>query len=526
MNWNQAPLLKALIPFIIGILFNVYIGSAIPGYLFIACGIPFLWLLLQLLWPDTFVTWRNRWTTGISIYILSFCCGYALTIVRTEINDNRHFSRISNATAFIGFIDQEPIPKKNSYKTFLQITAVKSDSTWYKTIGQCIAYFQKDSSLLHYGDRVEFTSQPQEISYTGSYRNYLTEHNFYHTVYLKNTEWKLIDHHHGNALIEKALVCRTKLLKVFRRNGIEGQDYAVLSAVTLGDESEINKETINAFADSGTMHILSVSGMHVMIIFIVLERLLFFMNRKRATKILKSIILILFLGSYALLSGLSPPALRSAAMLGLVVLGLAIDRQKNSWNIIAASGLILLCWNPLYIMDVGFQLSYLSIIGIILLYEKILNWFTIHNFILREVWSMASATLAAQLATFPLVMYYFHRFPNYFLFSNLVIIPLTAIIIYGGMVLLLFTWWQTGSLFIGKIVGWLVHLLNSTVLWIDHLPYAVINNIHTSALDTWLIYAAIVLSINFFFKKQPQFLIASLSTMCIMLMVQIAQLFI
>ena len=174
-------------------------------------------------------------------------------------------------------------------------------------------------------------------------------------------------------------------------------------------------------------------------------------------------------------------------------------------------------------MDVGFQLSYLAVIGIISLYEKINNWLYFSNIVVRETWSIISVSLAAQLATFPLALFYFHQFPNYFLLSNLVIIPLSTIIIYGGIALLALSKWTFGASLLGKVVGWTVHALNWFVLWIEHLPYALTNKISISVFETFLIYTAILLLTFFFLKKQHKFLLAFAGIFCIVLIVQIVR---
>ena len=174
-------------------------------------------------------------------------------------------------------------------------------------------------------------------------------------------------------------------------------------------------------------------------------------------------------------------------------------------------------------MEVGFQFSYLAVIGIIFLYQRINNWFYLKNRVLREIWSIAGISIAAQLATFPLALFYFHQFPSYFLLSNIIIIPLSIIIIYGGIALLAFSKWTLGSLFIGKIVGWCVHALNWMVLWIEHLPYAQTEwSISVSTFETYFIYAAILLFIFFFCTgSKRNFLLASLCALCTVLIIQI-----
>lgn len=529
---NQTPLLHALIPFILGIEWAVYDPAPDTIYVLLA-SLPFLlWLLLQRSFPYKFVTHSNRWTTGLCVYITALCFGYVLTQLQSDRNSQQHFGNLNEGTAFIGIVTEAPIEKEKSYKTTLQIKAVLKDEQYIATKGNCLTYFAKDSlaKKIQYGDEIIFTAAPITVTPPANpaqfnYKQYLSYRNIYHRVYLHATDWKPLGKHKANTFIDAALRLRERMLAIFRNNKLEGQDYAVLSALTLGDADEINQETMDAFATSGTIHILSVSGMHVAIIFFAFEKLLFFMNRRQSLKIIKSILLLLLLGSYAVLTGLSPPVLRSAAMLGLLVLGSAIGRQPVSMNIVSASAMALLFYNPFYLMDVGFQLSFLAIIGIVVLNQSIFNWVNARYWIARYFGGIISMSLAAQLATLPLLLLYFHQFPTYFLLANLILVPLSTFIIYGGMILLLCSTWSWLALLISKTIAGMLYILFGTLRWIEQLPYALINKISISLTETLLLYLIILSIILLFAGKQKRFIFSGIAMLCILLCIQITETF-
>ena len=207
--------------------------------------------------------------------------------------------------------------------------------------------------------------------------------------------------------------------KFFKENKLEGKEYAVVSALVAGYTDDLDIETMKAFADTGTLHVLSVSGMHVGIIYYVLNLLLLFLSKHRYGNILRVLILLSFLWLYSMITGMSAAVMRSAAMLSFIIVGKSFNRYVNTYNIIAASIFFLLIMNPFTLMDVGFQLSYISVIGIIWLQPHIYSIFDFNTKWKDEIWKVVSVSIAAQIATFPLGIFYFHQFPNYFLPSNL-----------------------------------------------------------------------------------------------------------
>lgn len=527
--WNQTPLFRLLPAFIAGILFAVFATQDSDILIFVSL-VFILVLFTLLLFSQKRYRYHNRWHFGFILYALFFGLGWLVTILHTDNIRPGHYSHHTTESYF-GLIDEPPVEKSKSIKASVVIKAIKENNNWIDAEGKVLVYFGKDSSSLslRYGDVIAFNerlSEVQEPANPGqfNYKRFLRFHQVYHQVFLSENKWKLIASHQGNWLKDKSFQLRERLLDVFKENNISGQDYAVLSALLLGYEEEIDQQIINAYSASGALHVLSVSGLHVGIIFIALNMLLAFMDRKRHTKIIKSIIIVLFLWCYALLTGLSPSVLRSAAMLSFVVIGMVSERKTNMYNTLAASAFLLLVINPYLLMQVGFQLSYLAVLGIVFLYSKIFHLFYFKNWLFRQIWSISAVSIAAQLATFPLGLLYFHQFPNYFLFSNLLIIPLSTVIIYMGIVLLLISSWEIVSSFLGFVLGQLVHFLNWLVLKIEELPFALLQGISISILETYLIYTLIVLLLLYVLRKQTGLLIAALSLALILMTYNIVEL--
>ena len=518
-NWNQTPLFRLLPAFIFGILAGIYGSYLNPLWILLFGVLPAIVILSQVLLPKKFFSYQARWLFGVSAQLLTFSFAWLLTELNTEINFKNHFSKVENVSEYMAYLDNSPQEKSKSFKVILKVVAVKSANNWKKVEGKCHVYFYKDSSSarLRYGDLISFSIAPSEVQPPANpsqfnYKKFLSYNQVYHQLYLKSEKWNAIANHRGNSIVEMAINMREKLLKIFKDNNISGDDYAVVSALLLGDTDEIDQEIMNAYAASGALHVLSVSGLHVGIIYIALNAVLFFLNRNKKTRIIKAGILILFLWYYALLTGLSPAVLRSAAMLSYIVIGKALDRYTNMYNTLAASAITLFCFQPHLLMQVGFQLSYLAVLGIVFLYKKIHLWLNPKNWLLKQIWGLTAVSLAAQLATFPLGLLYFNQFPNYFLLSNLLVIPVSTIILYGGIILFVISPLTAIAKWVGLFLGKIVHFLNLTVITIEHMPFALTQGISITIIETFLIYVIIFMLILFFMKKESKYIIIAFAT--------------
>jgi len=520
---NETPLFRFLLVFICGILLAVYfpvIPVAVSCFFICICLVVFYVLFA---WKRK-NGYRNRWMAPLAGLIFTFFSGNLVTNLKTEKNIPSHFRNKEKAQGYVGMVTMPVTEKQKSYKTIIKIVSIKNEKGLIPVFGKCLVYFSKDSlsAKIKYGDLIFFKEYPVEVKPPSNpsqfdYKRWLGFNNIYDQVFLDKGAWKLLLHDQGNPLFAFSFSLRDKLLGIFSTNKISGQEYAVLSALILGCSDEIDQEVISAYAASGALHVLSVSGLHVGIIYVAINFILSFLDRRRKTKLLKSILIILFLWFYALLTGLSPSVLRSATMLSFIIVGSLKRPYTQLYNTLAASAFFLLCIDPFLIMQVGFQLSYMAVLGIILLYQPILSWFDPPGWLLRQVWSITAVSLAAQIATFPLGLLYFHQFPVYFLLSNMVVIPISTVIIYGGILLLAFSAWHTIAVFLASVVSWVVHGMNVIVIWIESIPFSLVTGISTTVFETWMIYISIGALISFFMLgNQKYILIVFLSAVLIL----------
>jgi competence protein ComEC len=209
--------------------------------------------------------------------------------------------------------------------------------------------------------------------------------------------------------------------------------------------------------------------------------------------------------------------LRSAVMFTFVAMGNNLKRPANIYNNLASSAFFLLLVNPYFLMEVGFQLSYLAVLGIVMLQPRIYPLIYTPNWLLDKIWMITAVSIAAQIATFPLGLLYYYQFPLYFLVSNLFVIPASTFVLYFGVALFALFWIP----YVGDITGWLldktIWFMNSVVVYIDSLPFALLQGISISVPESWFIYLIVIGIIIFFYYHRNSFLIASMIALVLLL---------
>ncbi len=517
--WAKYQAIRLLIPFMLGIIAHIVLPAAIITALS-------LWLisavsiLFYIGYKNPAILFSFRFVAGALVCLLLGSTAYLLTYLHTQSFYHSHFSGYLQASEqkVIGTI-AEPTTEKNKYTRFtLNVTQLYSQGVWRNVSGKLIVSLEKTdaSKKLVYGDQLILSgpitnSKPPMNPEEFDYRKYLAFKNIYQQLRVKDGEWATTGVNNGNIILGRIYSLRSLFLEQLTQHVRDPNSFGVASAIMLGYRDYVTAEVNQAYTSSGALHVLSVSGLHVGIVYVVLNFLLFFMEKSKRLRIAKVIFIIIFIWFYACITGLCPSVLRSAAMFSIIAIGKLFDRHRNMLNIIAASALILLIYNPYLITDVGFKLSYLAVVGIVYLHEKIYKSIPIKNKAGDWIWNLTAVSIAAQLTTFPLSLLYFHQFPTYFLFSNLVVIPLGNLVLYLGMALFSVAPVKAVADVVGACFDWLIWLLNQFIFFIDKLPYSIFKGITITGFECILIYIIILLSASLLREKRPKILIATLA---------------
>src|SRR5688572_4174986 len=295
---------------------------------------------------------------------------------------------------------------------------------------------------------------------------------------------------------------RENLDLIFKKQVTSRREYGIATALVLGVKDQLDNEIKATYTNTGTMHVLAVSGLHVGLVFFLLNFGLKRLRTSFAHRLLSATIVLSVVWAFAYITALSPSVLRAAVMLTLVVGAQLLLKKSNIYNTLAVAAFILLCFNPFYLLDVGFQLSFTAVIAIVYLQPKIYKLYAAETWLGDKIWLLICVSLAAQIGTFPLSLYYFHQFPVYFLLSNLIAVPLSTIILYSGLSVLAFGWIPVVGPWLGKIMQGLLWLMNETMILLERLPFALINRIPVTGFQTVLV--AIFLILILIFLARPK----------------------
>jgi competence protein ComEC len=234
----------------------------------------------------------------------------------------------------------------------------------------------------------------------------------------------------------KALMLREQILSSLVKQDFSPEEFMIIEALLLGRKNDLAKEITEKYKNAGAMHILAISGLHIGILLMILNIILKPIEKIRHGKKAKLFLLLLFLWFFALLSGLSPSVVRSVLMFSILSVGIVTGRSSNLDHYLFVSLFLSLLIEPLFIFDIGFQLSYIALISIIGVGPVIKNLWTPKHKLLRYFWELFVVSLAAQLGILPLSLYYFHHFSAVFILSSLIIIPLLGLVLGGGYMMI------------------------------------------------------------------------------------------
>lgn len=310
---------------------------------------------------------------------------------------------------------------------------------------------------------------------------------------------------------------RAYIREKLEAGGVQGDQLALASALLLGTKDLLSREISNEFSNAGAMHVLCVSGLHVGIMYVIAERALFFLNTGRRGRNIRQFMVIAFIWIFALVTGLSASVVRAALMFSLLALGKTLRSSTINFNILATAAFIQLSINPYDMTQVGFQLSYLAVLGIFAFYKPLNNLVVSRNRVVAWAMPVMAVSMAAQLATAPLATHYFHKFPVYFLLTNMVVVPLAGVVLYLALLLLVVAICGVGATWVSFPLKWSLWLMHQSVERIQSIPGAVAGPIVMTATEVWLFYLIISGIFMFWVVKQRKGLFLSGFAMVILL---------
>jgi competence protein ComEC len=425
-----------------------------------------------------FLTYLNfngqlkKWSFHLSMASLFFFLGY-LTIYLFCSNSFQLKDLKKSANFKLKVIEFQP--KKDGWsKGIGEITLINSSEDQSKR--ERIVFYCQSKSIFDVNDYLLVQSDLIPIENRGNPGEFDMEL-FWKTkgirtmCFIDENSFKLLDRLERTYFQEFIYSLQTSFNNMLESH-LEGENLAIAKAIILGDKSMLESETKNSFSATGAMHVLAVSGLHIgLILQILMELAKFFSKFISRKKAVLSILILLWI--YSILTGFSPSVIRSIFMFTILVLAQFFGKEQNNINSLFFSAFVLLLFQPMFLFDIGFQLSYLAMVGIYTLYGTIESWYQPNNKIVKYFWQGTAVGFSAQCMTVPLTLYYFHQFPNYFAIANLGLMVISGLVLGLGIALFALHFIPI----LGKLTGFLLMISIGGMLWfiqwVEHLPGAV-----------------------------------------------------
>lgn len=489
-------MIRLLLPFAAGILLQWYTSP--PAGVLLGMGLAGLVTLLLFFFLPFFRRYRLSAINGIAVCVLFLCTGALLTRQKDIRNDRQWLGHLYTDSAVCLATLQEPLVEKtNSFKATASVSRILQHQGPVRTTGTVILYFSKEFSAQPpgAGSVIAFKKPLQPIRSTGNpggfdYRRYSLFHGITHQVYLQPGDYTITGRqwNRWTAFLQSI---REKVLAVLRTHISGKKELGLAEALLIGYKNDLDKSLVQSYSNTGVVHVIAISGLHLGLVYWLLLRLLHPLRRSKKLKWLPPLLTIAALWLFALLAGAQPSVLRSALMFTCIAAGEGLTRKTNIYNTLAVSAFILLCYDPFWLWDVGFQLSYAAVLSLVIFMRPVYNLLYFRNKALDLLWKLNAVTLAAQILTLPLLLYHFHQFPNYFLLTNLVAVPLSSLILIGELFLCIVAFLPAVATLTGNLLSWLIALMNGFVEYMESLPLSLWNGLQISPAQALLLYACI-----------------------------------
>ncbi len=405
-------------------------------------------------------------------------------------------------------ISDYPEEKANSFMMTVKLHGKLEGTSSEPVHGSMVLYLKKDKSDRSFlpGDKLIIKCTPAELTNRGN------PHEFDYKFYMQNLGIRyfafaggrdIVNHTipQKRKIIHRALIVRESIIEMYKKRGVSEERLPLVAAITLGEKSMLGQEQKQNFIKAGIMHIMAVSGLHAVVLSLFVFNLLFFLKRK--FNILRIIITIIFLWSFAFVTGLTPSVLRATLMFTFLQAGTLMQRRVNGINSVLASAFVLILIRPSVIFDAGFLLSYSAVTYIIIFYQEFYLKLHLKSPPLNWTWQSAVITIVAQAGTLPLTIMLFNRFPTYFILTNIIIVPLSSLVIITGCLIPVLFPLEFLSGFLGKVLDYLTGLTELLTAKAASLPGSNIENIGMTIPECMLLIVTVFFITSFILRKKP-----------------------
>ena len=489
MLFREIPFLRLFVPLCAGVI----VADAMPRLeaIVITAGVVALAVMSLRVGKKRFIPDS---LFGLALVLFLASSGYLLHVIclkrAGDIGEKRQTMAVR--------LSEYPRKRSGSYSFRARIVTVAGDKSQSSPGGSLLLYFMSDTvpSDWQPGDVLRLHVTPRHIENYGNpcefnYRRYLEGQGIRYMAFFRARDFDIRIPASHLTLMERSARISHEMISLFAGAGLHDEALGLVTALTIGEKELLHKDHLNAFSRAGAMHVMAVSGLHVGMISLALSWILFFMRGK--LRRLKAVIIIALLWCFAFITGMSPSVMRATIMFTFLQTGSLMQRPASAMNNLLASAFILTVIRPPVIFEAGFQLSYLAVTFILVFYHRLYMLFRPGNRVIRYLWQVIALSLVAQAGTMPLTVKLFNIFPLFFLLTNIVIIPVTFLVLVGAMLLMLFSPVHAISSLLAVLLDGLARLALGFTGAISSFDHAVLGNVGMTTAETVTLITAMAL---------------------------------
>ena len=451
---------------------------------------------------------------GVLAYLTTISIGILTTISQDEKQNKRHYSHFittqPDASYQIQFTVNESLkPSLYYYRYIISIITLNDN----RVSGTSLLNIKKDSTDLPLRADVIYAvntmltqiNTPQNPNQF-NYKSYLEKQHIYHQLFVKDNEI-LQRGREKRSLKGLASTVRHYIQTALKQYNFKPDELSIINAMILGQRQGISKKVYTHYTNAGAIHILAISGLHIGIILMILNVIFKPLEQFRHGKPLKMISIIILLWLYALLAGASASVVRASTMFTIVAIGMHLKRPSNIYNTLAISIFFILLIKPLFLFDIGFQLSYVAVLSIVTIQPLLYSVARFRFWIVDKLWQILTVTLAAQIGVLPISLFYFHQFSGLFWLSNLVIIPLLGLILSGGLIIMILAIFHILPQSLASVFGAIIRSMNLFFEWVSGHDQFLFQGISFNMMHLVLAYIGLIACVQFYLHRKYNTLI-------------------
>lgn len=459
-----------------------------------------IWLLLVIVCGGVFwfSRWRWRWLFGVMAGMAFFLWG-GISVVHQR--ETVQYDWDGEPAIYKGIVESVPEVRGKTFRAEVRVDVQRLSNGNWKRIDRNILLSWMPDSLskpLACGDSVCFYAK---VSYPFSekeltrfdYGDYLLRKSISGTALAYAGNWRCTGKPRSLSVSQLAKVCQQQVVDVYRSWGFDQDVQAVVSALTIGEKTDLTPELKAMYSAAGVSHVLALSGLHVGILSCILLWLFYPLTYLKHGRKILAFLVVCLLWFFAFISGLSSSVVRAVVMYSLYTFASFCSEERFSgMHSLVLAAFLMLIYNPFFLFDISFQLSFTAVFSILAFYPLFSRWLCIKNCVLRYVWNTLSLSVSAQLGTLPFILYYFGSFPTYFLLANLVVVILA-----GGILMLTLVALCVASVpMVGSpvmtLLEWCTSVLNESTRWVQQLDGSQITSVYLSSSQACLLIAVII----------------------------------